>query len=95
MTARPPLQVSLQGRTALVTGSGRNIGRALALAFADAGANVVVNGHRDRVAVERVAAEVRERGVQALALMADVSDHAQVANLVALAAPSQLCVVCY
>ena len=85
MAARTPLQVSLHGRTALITGSGRNIGRALALAFAEAGANVVVNGHRDRVAVEHVAAEARERGVQALALMADVSDHAEVTRMVAQA----------
>ena len=75
----------LRGRTALVTGSGRNIGRALALAFADAGANVVVNGHQDREAIERVAGEVRERGVKAMALLADVADDMAVAAMVATA----------
>ena len=43
---------SMKGRTAIVTGSGRNIGRAIALSFARLGANVVVNGHRDRDAVD-------------------------------------------
>lgn len=73
---------TLTGKTALVTGSGRNIGRAMALAFAEAGANVVVNGHSDQAAVETVAEEIRACGVQALALMADVSRDDQVARMV-------------
>ncbi len=75
----------LRGRTALITGSGRNIGRALALAFAGAGANVVVNGHRDRDAIEAVAEEARAMGVKALALLADVSDDGAVERMVAAA----------
>jgi 3-oxoacyl-[acyl-carrier protein] reductase len=63
----------LAGRTALVTGSGRNIGRGIALAFAKAGANVVVNGHRDAAALAKVAGEIEAHGVQALQVMADVS----------------------
>lgn len=74
------------GRTALVTGSGRNIGRAAALAFAAGGANVVVNGHRDKEAVDAVVAEIERAGGQALGVMADVSSHDQVADMVDRAA---------
>lgn len=76
---------SLAGKTALVTGSGRNIGRAIALALADAGVNVVVNGHRDKAAIEDVAAEARARGVRALAVMADVTDPPAVEDMVGTA----------
>lgn len=70
------------GRTAIVTGSGRNIGRAIALALAEGGARVVVNGHRDQEAVDRVVREIGESGGHALGVMADVSSHDQVAGLV-------------
>ena len=75
----------LSGRTALVTGSGRNIGRAIALSFAAQGANVVVNGHSDRAAVDAVVAEAQALGAKALGVMADVSQDAEVARLVAAA----------
>ncbi|MGI4812782.1 MAG: SDR family NAD(P)-dependent oxidoreductase [Janthinobacterium lividum] len=64
----------LAGKTAIVTGSGRNLGRSVALAFAQAGANVVLNGHRDMAALESVAKEVEAYGVSALCHLADVSD---------------------
>jgi 3-oxoacyl-[acyl-carrier protein] reductase len=64
----------LHGRTALVTGSGQNIGRAVALSFARAGANLVINGHRNRDALEAVAAEARAQGVGALTSVTDVAD---------------------
>jgi len=73
---------SFAGRTAIVTGSGRNIGRAIALALAGGGANVVVNGHRDRDAVDAVAEEIHKAGGRALAVMADVSSHDAVADMV-------------
>lgn len=76
----------LDGRVALVTGSGRNIGRAVAETFAAAGAKVVVNGHRDRAALEEVVTGIRDRGGEAMAIMADVSDDAQVGRMVAEAA---------
>lgn len=59
-------------RTALVTGSNKNIGRAAVLHLARAGCNVVVNGSSDRVAAEKVVAEARALGVEAIAVMADV-----------------------
>jgi NAD(P)-dependent dehydrogenase (short-subunit alcohol dehydrogenase family) len=70
------------GRTAIVTGSGRNIGRAIALALAGGGASVVVNGHRDAAAVEAVRREIEEAGGKAVGIMADVSSHEQVAAMV-------------
>ena len=72
----------LAGRTAVVTGSGRNIGRAIALALAAEGANVVVNGHTSRERVDAVVAEVRALGVGGLGVMADVADPEQVRLLV-------------
>ncbi len=73
--------MQLEGKTALVTGSGRNIGRAIALAMAREGANVVVNARSNREDVESVAAEVRELGRKALPLLADVGNRADLENL--------------
>lgn len=76
------VNTSFAGRTAIVTGSGRNIGRAIALALAARGAAVVVNGHRDAQAVDAVVREIERSGGRALGVMADVSQHEQVAELV-------------
>lgn len=73
---------SIAGKTALVTGSGRNIGRAIAIALAQQGANVVVNGHRDKNAVDAVVEEIRKAGGRAVGVMADVSSHDEVAAMV-------------
>jgi 3-oxoacyl-[acyl-carrier protein] reductase len=59
-------------RTALVTGSNKNIGRACVLHLARAGCNVVVNGARDSQAAERTAREAEALGVEALVAMGDV-----------------------
>jgi 3-oxoacyl-[acyl-carrier protein] reductase len=59
-------------RTALITGAGRNIGRAIAIGLARDGFDVVVNGSSDRAAAEAVAAEARGLGAQALVAMGDV-----------------------
>ncbi len=58
--------------TALITGAGRNIGRACALGLAADGFNVVINGSSDRAACDAVAAEAQKLGVQALVIMGDV-----------------------
>lgn len=69
-------------RTAIVTGSGRNIGRAIALALAAQGVSVVVNGHRDRAAVDATVKDIADAGGRALPFMADVSKHDEVAAMV-------------
>jgi len=68
----PPLPFS--GKTALVTGSGRGIGRAIALYLARNGANVVVNFFRNRSPAEETAAEIVRMGRRALLVKADVGD---------------------
>jgi 3-oxoacyl-[acyl-carrier protein] reductase len=64
----------LHGKVALVTGAGRNIGRAIALALARDGAAIVINGRTDRAAVDDVVAEIRGAGGEAVAAMGDISD---------------------
>jgi 3-oxoacyl-[acyl-carrier protein] reductase len=70
----------LDGRVALVTGASRNIGRAIALELAAAGAHVVINGLSARADAEAVAAEI---GPSAMVAMADVTDRAAVDAMIA------------
>jgi 3-oxoacyl-[acyl-carrier protein] reductase len=70
----------LAGKVAIVTGAGRNIGRAIALALAAAGASVVANARSSRGEIDAVAAETG-----GLAVLADVTDEAAVARMVAQA----------
>lgn len=72
----------MQGRVAIVTGSGRNIGRGIAHALAARGAKVVVNGHRDRAAVDKVVGEIEAAGGEAIAAIADVGNAEEVAGMV-------------
>src|SRR5262245_9647253 len=76
----------LTGRVAIVTGAGRNIGRAIALALADAGASVVVNGLSNAEAVDGVVREIEALGGKALPAIADVADEAAVSAMIAAAA---------
>ena len=75
----------LEGRVAVVTGSARNIGRAIALQLADAGAAVVVSARSAASEAEAVAREIAERGGRAVAQLADVTNPAQVERLMARA----------
>ena len=59
-------------RTALITGSGRNIGRAIAVELAATGCNIIINGSADREACESVARDVESAGATALIAMGDV-----------------------
>jgi NAD(P)-dependent dehydrogenase (short-subunit alcohol dehydrogenase family) len=75
----------LQGRTAVVTGSGRNIGKAVALELAAHGANVIVNARTNRDEAEAVAEQVRGLGVDALVVMGAPVDKAVIGELQARA----------
>jgi 3-oxoacyl-[acyl-carrier protein] reductase len=73
---RPSAQ--LAGQAVLVTGAGRNLGRAMALRAAELGANVGVVVANDRAAAESVCSEIERSGRRATAVLADVSDVDQV-----------------
>lgn len=78
--------MTLEGKTALVTGSGRNIGRATVLELASRGANVVVNTRTNQKEADAVAKEAEALGVKALPLLADVGDEEQAVAMVENAA---------
>jgi 3-oxoacyl-[acyl-carrier protein] reductase len=71
----------LEGKVALITGSGRNIGRATALMLAREGASIVVNARSNEQEAESVAREVRELGVKAVPILADVGNKTEVEAL--------------
>jgi 3-oxoacyl-[acyl-carrier protein] reductase len=73
---------ALAGKVAIVTGAGKNIGKAIAEALAGAGAAVVVNGRADRAIIEETAREIRAAGGRAMPCLADVSRPDQVAAMV-------------
>ena len=73
----------LKGKVALVTGAGRNIGRAIALGLADAGARVAVNVRTSRDEGQAVVDEIAARGGEGLLVAADVTQRAEVDAMIA------------
>jgi len=64
----------LAGKVAVVTGAGRNIGRAIALALADGGASVVVNVRSNQAEADKVVGEIKAAGGKAVSVIGDVAD---------------------
>ena len=72
----------LEGKVALITGSSRGIGRAIALTFAKEGAKICVNYARSKEKAEQVVEEIRKLGGEAIAVKADVSKLDEVKEMV-------------
>jgi 3-oxoacyl-[acyl-carrier protein] reductase len=75
----------LAGKVAVVTGAGRNIGRAIALTLAEGGATVVVNARSNRAEADAVAREIEAAGGKALVHIGDVADAGAVQAMVDVA----------
>jgi 3-oxoacyl-[acyl-carrier protein] reductase len=75
----------LDGRVAIVTGAARNIGRAIAVDLADAGAAVVINARTSAAEAQAVAGEIEAAGGRAFAFVADVTDETAVGRMAAAA----------
>lgn len=69
------------GKTAIVTGSSRGVGRATALRLAEGGANIVVNYLRNEAEALEAVRECEEKGVEAIAVQADVSEYLEAQRL--------------
>ncbi len=74
--------MDLEGRTALITGGAKRVGRGITLTLARAGANVVINYNSSADDAERTAEEAEALGVSALVVQASVSDYEQVGAMV-------------
>lgn len=81
-----PVEIQLpknlfQGKTAIVTGASRGVGRATALRLAEAGANIVVNYLKNKERADNTVALCQELGVEAIAVQGDVSEWSAAHNL--------------
>ncbi len=77
-----PGSAALKGRTALVTGGGRGIGRACCVALSEAGARVAVNYRSNAEAADETVSTIQKSGGHAIAVQADVANEREVADLV-------------
>lgn len=76
--------MSLEGRVALITGSGRGVGAGIALALAEDGADIAVNYRRDEASAADVVAQIEKLGRRAKAYQASIDDFEQNAEMVGL-----------
>ncbi len=74
--------MTLVGKTILITGAARRVGRSLALSVAEAGANVIIHHGHSPEQAQQVAAEIERRGAHAWVLAADLADPRQVTDLI-------------
>src|ERR1700679_4274980 len=74
-------EFGIAGKTLLVTGSGRNLGKAIVLEFAARGANVVINARSNAVEAQQVAAEAEALGAKAIVVLGDASYKSTVEDL--------------
>jgi 3-oxoacyl-[acyl-carrier protein] reductase len=74
--------MKLRGKTALVTGAGRNIGKAIACAFAAEGADLIVSAHTNEAELQATVTECERLGARALPILADVANPSDVERLV-------------
>lgn len=82
--------MNLEGKVAVITGSAVRIGRSMALALADAGADVCIHYHTSKEAAEQTCAEIEERGRTAISVSADLSRPLEAAATIFAAAKSAL-----
>lgn len=75
----------LSGKVAAITGSGRNIGRAIALTLAEAGATVIVNARSNKAEADAVLRDIETAGGKAVIVMGDIADPATAKNIAAAA----------
>lgn len=81
-----------KGKTALITGGAVRVGKAITMALARAGANVVINYHRSATEAEATCAEASALGVGTLAVQADIGDREQVEKMVSTAVEKFECI---
>lgn len=74
--------MNLTGKTAIVTGGGRDIGRACVLRLANAGANVVINYHSSNAGADSAVTEIEAAGGNAIALQGDMTNQSDVDSLI-------------
>ncbi len=78
----------LKGKTAIVTGASRGIGKSIALKLATQGVNIVLNYRNNVEAVQEVIKEIEAKGVKAIAIKGDVSDFKEAENIIKTATES-------